>query len=29
MYSVDKIEQLRASDDELARTIDSMARHFA
>jgi chromosomal replication initiator protein len=28
MYSVDKIDQLRGSDDELARTIDSMLRHF-
>ena len=29
MYSVDKIEQLRATDAELARTIDAMMRHFA
>jgi len=29
MYSVDKIEQLRSTDDDLARTIDSMLRHFA
>jgi len=28
MYSVDKIEQLRASDEELARTLDAMTRHF-
>jgi chromosomal replication initiator protein len=28
MYSVDKIEQLRASDEELARTLDAMTSHF-
>jgi len=29
MYSVDKIEQLRASDADLARTLEALARHFA
>jgi len=29
MYSVDKIEQLRASDAELGRTLEAMLRHFA
>jgi chromosomal replication initiator protein len=29
MYSVDKIDQLRGTDDELARVLDSMLRHFA
>jgi len=29
MYSVAKIDELRTSDVELARTIDSMTRHFA
>jgi chromosomal replication initiator protein len=29
MYSVDKIDQLRASDAEFARTLDSLTRHFA
>ncbi len=29
MYSVAKIEELRTSDVELARTLDSMTRHFA
>jgi chromosomal replication initiator protein len=29
MYSVDKIEQLRASDPDLRRTLDSLSRHFS
>jgi len=29
MYSVDKIEQLRATDAELARTLEAMNRHFS
>ncbi|MCM2270072.1 MAG: chromosomal replication initiator protein DnaA [Thermoanaerobaculia bacterium] len=29
MYSVDKIEQLRTTDQELARTLDAMTRHFS
>ncbi len=29
MYSVDKIEALRSSDGDLARTLDSMARHLS
>ena len=29
MYSVDKIEQLRTSDEELDRTLDTMIRHFS
>jgi chromosomal replication initiator protein len=28
MYSVDKIEQLRTSDEEFARTLDALTRHF-
>jgi len=29
MYSVDKIEQLRASDEEFSRTLDSLVHHFS
>jgi len=29
MYSVDKIEQLRSTDDDLARTLETMLRHFS
>jgi chromosomal replication initiator protein len=29
MYSVDKIDQLRASDPDLRRTLDSLSRHFS
>lgn len=29
MYSVDKIEQLRAANPELARTLESMTKHLA